>query len=256
MNNYKKQRIELAAAFRWAARLNMHESVVNHFSLSVENDTSKFLINPAGIHFSLLTASDLVLIDRNNIYDSIKHLEEDSRPLVTALDLHNSIHNTVKKAKCILHVHSKYATIVSTFKNKKDDKSKWSGCLPPIDQNTMRFYERVSVDNNYGGLAKDDEAKRIAEKIGNLNVLLLGNHGVVVIGPTVAKAFDDLYYFERACETYVSAFNTGNELEILSHDIAEKTAKQWENYKPSNIAELHFKSLMKILDKEDSDFRE
>ena len=256
MNNYYKQRIELATAFRWAARLNMHESVVNHFSLSVENDSSKFLVNPAGVHFSLIKASDLILINSNNVKNSLDNLEEDNKPLVTALDLHSSIHKRVKKAKCILHVHSKYATIVSTFKNKIGDNSKWSGCLPPIDQNTMRFYDRVSVDNAYGGLAKDDEAKRIAEKIGNFNVLLLGNHGVIVIGPTVAKAFDDLYYFERACETYVSSFNTGNDLEILPHEIAEKTAKEWENYKPSNIADLHFKSLMKILDKEDCDYKE
>ncbi len=256
MDNYIKQRIELAAAFRWTARLNMHESVVNHFSLSVQNNSSKFLVNPGGVHFSLIKASDLILIDTNNIKESTKHLHEDNRPLETALDLHGSIHREINKAKCILHVHSKYATIVSTFKKKRGKKFKWSGCIPPIDQNTMRFYERVATDNNFGGLAKGDEAKRLAKKIGDKNILLLGNHGAIIIGPTVAKAFYDLYYFERACETFVTAFITGFDLEILPHKVAEKTARQMENYKPSNIADLYFKSLLKILDKEDSDYKE
>ena len=168
-------------------------------------------MNPGGVHFSLIKASDLILIDNNNIKESTKHLPEDNRPLETALDLHGSIHREINKAKCILHVHSKYATIVSTFKKKRGKKFKWSGCIPPIDQNTMRFYERVSTDNNFGGLAKGSEAKRLAKKIGDKNILLLGNHGAIIIGPTVAKAFYDLYYFERACETFVTAFITGFE---------------------------------------------
>ena len=72
----------------------------------------------------------------------------------------------------------------------------------------------------------------------------------------MAKAFDDLYYFEKACETYVSALTTGRDLQILSHEIAEKTAKQWENYKPPNIADLHFKSLQTILEKEDPNYKD
>ena len=251
-----EQKTKLAAAFRWSARMNMHESVVNHFSLAIEDDQSKFIVNPGGIHFSLIKARDILIVDNNNIEESIKNLPEDKRPLITALDLHGSIHNEVKNANCILHVHSKYATIVSTFKNKKEIDSKWSGCLPPIDQNTMRFYKRVAVDDSYGGMAKDGEAKRLAKKIADKKILLLGNHGVIVVGSTVEKAFDDLYYFERACETYVTALTTGRDLEVLTHEIAEKTATQWENYKPSNIADLHFNSLLAILDKENSDYKE
>ena len=119
----------------------------------------------------------------------------------------------------------------------------------------MRFYNRVSIDTNYDGIAKGKEAERISAKIGNNNILLLGSHGPMVIAPSVAKAFYDLYYFEKACETYVRAASTGRELEILSDEIAEKTAKQMENYKPSNVADLYFKSLMKILDNENSDYK-
>jgi len=256
MNNYYKQKCELAAIFRWTARLNMHESVVNHFSLSVDKDRSKFLINPGGLHFSLIKASDLILIDRNNIKKSLNDLSKDRRPLVTALDLHSSVHKLIKNAGCILHVHSKYATALSTIKNKKGQDPQWSGYLPPVDQNTMRFYERISIDQDYDGMAKGDEAKRVAKQLVDKKILLLRHHGVMVVGANVAEAFNDLYYFEKACETYVTALSTGKELQVVSHEIATKTAKQWENYKPSNIADLHLKSLMAILDKEDSDYKE
>ena len=256
MNDYYKWKCELAAVFRWIARLNMHESVVNHFSLSVDKNRSKFLINPGGLHFSLMKASDLILIDGDNIKKSLKGLPKDKRPLVTALDLHSSVHKLIKNAGCVLHVHSKYATAISTIKNKKGQDPQWSGYLPPVDQKTMRFYERISIDQDYDGMAKGNEAKRLAKQLGDKKIILLGHHGVMVIGLTVAKAFDDLYYFEKACETYVTALSTGKELQVVSHEVATNTAKQWENYKPSNIADLHLKSLMAILDREDPDYKE
>ena len=255
MSNYYKQRCELAAAFRWTARLNMHESVVNHFSLSVNNDATKYLVNPGGLHFSLIKASDLTLIDTNKLEESTIHLPEDKKPLPIALDVHSFIHQYINDANCILHVHSKYATIVSTLKNNSNN-SKSSEYLPPIDQNTMRFYNRIAISDQFNGITKGDEAIRIAKMIDDKKILLLCNHGVIIIGSSVAKAFDNLYYFEKACETYVTALTTGKELEIASHEVAEKTAKQFENYQPSNIADLHFQSLIAILDKEDPDYKE
>lgn len=253
--DFYKERIELAAVFRWIAKLNMHESVVNHFSCAVGKDRRYFLINPGGYHFSLMKASDLILIDTQNINKSINELEEDHKPLITALDVHKNIHEKVDNAICVLHVHSKFATSISTIKNQKNKDRNWAGYLPPIDQNTMRFYERIVIDKDYGGLAKGDEAVRLSNQIKDKNILLLGHHGVLVVGKSIAKAFDDLYYFEKACETYVTALSMGQELEILSHEIAEKTAKQWENFKPENIADLHLKSIIKLLEKEDSSFK-
>ena len=100
MDKYFKERCQLATALRWTARLNMHESVVNHFSLSLNKDASKFLINPGGLHFSLVKASDLVLVDNNNHNESIKNLAEDRKPLKTALDVHGCIHHENKNATC------------------------------------------------------------------------------------------------------------------------------------------------------------
>ena len=127
-----QEREDLAAAFRWAARLNMHEAVANHFSLAVDESGSKFLLNPLGMHFSEISASDLIMIDANN-KDT---MNQPNAPDPTAWAIHSALHRNNPQARCILHAHPKYATILSSL----DDKE-----MKPIDQNTMRFYERVSI---------------------------------------------------------------------------------------------------------------
>ena len=111
----------------------------------------------------------------------------------------------VPQARCILHIHSKYATALSTLKNPT---------LPPIDQNTMRFYNRMTVYNDFGGLGFEEESNKMAACIGNNRTVLLANHGILTTGQTVAQAFDELYYFEKACETYITALSTNKELKI------------------------------------------
>jgi len=245
MDNYHNQRAELAAAFRWTARLDMHESVVNHFSLSVNDNSSKFLVNPGCLHFSLIKANDLILVDSNNIQQSISHINEDNKPLETALDLHGSIHRKNKKARCILHVHSKFATALSTLKDP---------VMKPIDQNTMIFFNRVSVFNEFGGLGFEDESIKMANALGNKQHLLLANHGIITTGETIAEGFNYLYYFEKAAETYLTALSTNQELNVVSNEIAEKTAQELANF-PIDLAKLHLDQIKLILDKEEPDYR-
>lgn len=234
-------RVDLACAFRWAARLNLHESVANHFSLAVSDDGTQFLINPNGRHFSRIRASELLLLDAND-RDTLKRPDA---PDPSAWGLHGSIHRNCPQARCILHVHSKYATVLAALKES---------ALPPIDQNSARFYNRVVVDDGFQGMAFDDEGTRCASLLGNHKAMILGNHGLLIVGDTVAKAFDDLYYFERAAETVVTAYITQKELRVLSHEIAENTARQWEDY--PNLCEFHFRELKAILDEEEPDYRD
>ena len=233
---------DLAAAFRWAARLNMNEAVSNHFSACLPNSNDSFYVNRAGIHFSRVKVSDLVLVERSNI-EQIK--KDPSLVDPTAINIHGEIHKKVPHVKCILHVHSKYATVLSTLKNPE---------LPPIDQNTMRFYNRVSVFDNFGGLGFEEESKKMAACLGNKQLMLLANHGVLVTGQTVAQAFDDLYYFERACRTYIIALSTNKELKIDSPEVAEKTAQECANY-PIDLAGKHLKEIRLILDKNEPDYK-
>ena len=96
--------------------------------------------------------------------------------------------------------------------------------------------------------------KKMANSIGNYNTLLLANHGILTVAPTIAQAFDDLFYFEKACETYITALSTGKELNIANNEIAEKTAQDWENYS-TDMAGLHLKAIRSIMDSEDPSYK-
>ena len=233
---------DLAATFRWTARLNMNEAVANHFSACIPGSTTDFYVNRSGVHFSQMKASDLILVTKDNI-DELKKNPDlvDS----TAINIHGAIHNKVPHAKCIFHVHSKYATALSTLKDPT---------LPPIDQNTMRFYNRVSVYNEYGGMGFEEESKKMATALGNKKHMLMANHGIMTTGETVSDGFDALYYFEKSAETYLTALSTNKELNIASHEVAEKTAQEWATY-PSDLARAHLDQIRIILDKEDPDYK-
>ena len=233
---------DLAAVFRWTAKLNMNEGIANHFSVCLPN-SNDFYVNGSGLYFSSIKASDMVLVEQNKI-EEIKKKPELVDP--TALNIHGTIHKKVPHARCILHVHSKYATALSTLKDPT---------LQPIDQNTMRFYNRVATYDDFGGLGFEEESHKMAAAIGNNRSMLLANHGILTVGQTVGQAFDELYYFEKACETYITALSTNKELKIANSKVAEKTAQEWENY-PVNMGEQHLKAIRSILDKEDSSYKD
>ena len=238
---YWQERIDLAAAFRWAARLNMHEAVANHFSLSVNEDGTQFLMNPNQKHFSRIKASDMLLLDANDP----DTMQKPGSPDPTAWGLHGSVHRKCPHAKCVMHVHSIHATVLASLADSR---------LPPIDQNTAIFYERYVIDEGFGGLAFEDEGMRCAGMLQDpkIKVMIMGNHGVLVLGNNVSDTFNRLYYFERAAETYIRALQTGQPLRELPHDIAAKTANELDDY--PDQAESHFSELKAILDEEGSNY--
>jgi len=238
-NDFRAERLDLAAAFRFTARLNMHEAVANHFSLAVNKSGSKFLLNPIGKHFSEISASDLILIDANDK----NTMSQPNAPDPTAWAIHSALHRNNPQARCILHVHPQYATILSSL----DDKE-----MKPIDQNTMRFYDRVSIDRDFSGMGLGKEAERLSTLLGDNPVLMMGNHGVLTAARTVASAFDELYYFERSCQTLIGAYQTGKKIHVVSDEVAKKTAQQWIDY---DASDLHFAALKRILDKEEPDYK-
>jgi ribulose-5-phosphate 4-epimerase/fuculose-1-phosphate aldolase len=236
------ERTELAAAFRWTARLNMHEGVANHFSLAVSEDGSQFLINPNQIHFSLIRASDLLLLDANDP----NTMDRPDAPDPTAWGLHGALHRMCPHARCAMHVHSVHATILAVMADP---------ILPPIDQNTAQFFNRIAVDTNYGGIALGEEAERVCRLLADpaKKVLVMGNHGVMVVGADVADTFNRLYYFERSAETYIKALWTGQKLRRLSDEVAEKTAQEWEKYPES--ARKFMDAILQLLDRDGEDYR-
>ena len=238
---YAKEREDLAAAFQWTARLNMHEAVANHFSFSVEGG-NKFLINPNQKHFSQIKSSDILILD----IDEKEPFKSKNAPDPTAWGLHSSLHKHVPHAKCVMHVHPIYSTVLASLKDSY---------LKPIDQNTAIFFNRMIVDDNFGGLAFQDEGIRCAKYFSNpkIKTMIMGNHGLLILGDDIADAFNRMYYFERAAETYIKALQTKMPLRVLSDAIAEKTALEMEDY--PDQSESHFNEIKKILLKEGSDFK-
>jgi len=237
-----RQRADLAAAFRLAARNDWHEAVANHFSLALSDDGKRFLMNPRWRHFSRIRASDLVLLDA----DDAATMDRPDAPDPSAWCIHGALHAMLPHARCVLHVHPKYATALASLADPT---------ILPIDQNTARFYRRVAIDLDFGGVADNAaEGRRIAAALGNHRRMILGNHGVLVVAPTVAEAYDDLYYLERACQTQVLAYATGQKLNVMPHELAERTAQGWETY-PS-YAEAHFREMTAILDAEQPSYAE
>ena len=238
---FHAERSDLACAFRWTAKLNFHEAVANHFSLAVNDDGTKFLMNPNQRHFSLIKASDLLLLDANDPHA----MDHPHAPDPTAWGLHGAIHRRVPHARCVMHVHSIYATVLASLADSR---------LLPIDQNCATFFGRYVIDESYGGLAFEEEGERCAALFANQKhkVMIMGNHGVLVIGKDVADTFNRMYYFERAAETYIKALQTGQKLRVLSDEIAENVAREIDDY--PGQAERHFADLKEILTRESPDF--
>jgi ribulose-5-phosphate 4-epimerase/fuculose-1-phosphate aldolase len=233
-------RVDLAAAFRLAAEMDWHEAVGNHFSLAVSDDGKRFLLNPRWKHFSRIRASDLLLLDA----DDAATMQRPDAPDPSAWCIHGRIHANLPAARCVLHLHPPYGTALATLADP---------VIRPIDQVTARFHERVVVDTEFGGIADDRaEGDRLARVLGAGRCMLMGNHGVLVTGDTVAEAFDLLYFFERAARTTVLAYSTGQPLRVMPDAVAARTRDDWEEYKDSEFA--HFAEMKRILDARDPSY--
>jgi ribulose-5-phosphate 4-epimerase/fuculose-1-phosphate aldolase len=238
----ERTRTDLAAAFRWFARLGMHEAVANHLSVAVSADGSRFLMNPRGRHFSRVRASDLLLLDANDRAT----LSRPDAPDPTAWYIHGRLHALLPQARCVMHLHPRFSTALAGLADST---------MYPIDQNTMRFHGRVAMDDGYAGMAlANEEGDRLAGLLGNKSVLMMGNHGVLVTGPTIAQAFDEIYYFERAAETLMTCYASNRPLRIAPDPVAQITAQQWLDY-PS-FADDHLAEVKAILDREAPDYKD
>jgi ribulose-5-phosphate 4-epimerase/fuculose-1-phosphate aldolase len=242
MTDERQLRVDLAAAFRLAVEFDWHESVGNHFSAAVSADGKRFLMNPRWRHFSQIRASDLLLLDA----DDPDVMNGPNAPDASAWTIHGGVHRARRQARVLLHCHPPYTTALACLKDPS---------MKPIDQNTARFFGKTGVDLNFGGIADDaSEGARLAQAFGNFPILLMGNHGVSISAESVAEAFEDLYFFERAAKTLMLAYASGQPLSVMSDRIAEKTAEGWRDY--NGMAFAHFDALKAKLDKTDSSYRD
>lgn len=228
-----EMRRDLAAVLRWSYRLGLSEGICNHYSYAVDAD--HFLVNPFGRHWSEVTASQLLLVNRDG-----KVIADDGEVEPTALFIHWRIHLGLSHARCVLHTHMPYATALASLQR---------GRLEMSSQNALRFFGEVAYDDKYHGLALDaSEGDRICQNLGDKRILLLANHGVIVVGSEIATAFDDLYYLERACQVQVLAQSTGQPLKAVPDEICRRTHAQFAE--DPSYARLHLSAVRRILDRE------
>jgi ribulose-5-phosphate 4-epimerase/fuculose-1-phosphate aldolase len=229
-------RVDLAAAFRLAVRLDLHEGVCNHFTLMLPGG-AKFLLNRYGLHWSEVTASNLLALDADG-----RLLSGDGQYEKTAFWIHSRLHLAHPQAACVLHTHMPHATALTLLED---------GRLEMIEQNALRFHDDIAYDDTYNGLVVDQaEGDRLASVLGAKRVLFLANHGVIVVAPTVAEAFDSLYYLERACRLQVLARMMGGKRRPVRAEVVACTFRLLRQDAPQ-YASAHFGALKRILDREE-----
>jgi ribulose-5-phosphate 4-epimerase/fuculose-1-phosphate aldolase len=229
-------RVDLAAAFRLAVRLDLHEGVCNHFSVMLP-DGQRFLLNRYGLHWSEVTASNLMALDAQG-----RVLAGEGEYEKTAFYIHSRIHLGNPHAACVLHTHMPHATALTLLEG---------GRLEMVEQNALRFHDDIAYDDIYNGLVVDNsEGDRLARALGSKRVMFLANHGVIVVGPTVAEAFDLLYYLERACRLQVLARMMGGRMKPVRPEVVSAACRMMRDDAP-RYAGAHFSALKRILDREE-----
>jgi ribulose-5-phosphate 4-epimerase/fuculose-1-phosphate aldolase len=199
-------------------------------------------MNPRCRNFYRMRASELLLLDSADQ----STLQRSDAPDPTAWYIHGRLHALLPEARCIMHLHPIHTTALAGLEDST---------LHPIDQNTMRFFGRVATDEEFCGMAlADAEGDRLAKQMGGKPILMMGNHGITITGPSVAFAFDEMYYFERAAQTLMVAHASGKKLKLAPDDVARLTARQWLDY--PHLAEDHLAEVKAILDRDDPDYRQ
>ncbi|MFT6773838.1 MAG: ribulose-5-phosphate 4-epimerase/fuculose-1-phosphate aldolase [Paracoccaceae bacterium] len=233
-------RADLAACFRMAARNGFEEGICNHFSAMVPGHDDLFLVNPYGLAFREITASSLLICDFHGAV-----IDGEGEPEATAFHIHAQMHRLVPRARVAFHTHMPYATALSM---SDEDPLIFAG------QTALKFYGRTAYDRDYNGLALDDrEGERIAKACGDADIIFMKHHGVMVLAPTIAEAWDDLYYLERAAQVQCIALSTGRKIDAVSHDIASAAVALMREGDPDS-ARLHLASLRRTLDRQEPEY--
>ena len=226
-------RVDLAATLRWASRLGLGEGICNHFSVNLPGDEDRYLINPFGRHWQEMLPEDLLVVDQAG-----EVVEGSGKIEATAFHIHSRLHRHRPDAVVVMHTHMPFATALTMIEG---------GQLAPTHQSALRFFGTIAYDECYNGLAlSSEEGDRLAEAMGQARILFMANHGVIVTGPSIAEAFDSLYYLERACQVHLLALSTGRPLRLIPEDVARRTHAEFR-CDAQIYAAAHLEALKRLL---------
>ena len=237
-------RIDLAAAHRLAVHHDFHEAIDNHFTLAVPGRPGRFYLNAWGLHWSEVTASNLIEVTEDGEVAAGEGFADR-----TAVCIHGPIHRLAPGAACVLHTHMAYATALTQLEDMT---------LEMTGQPALYFQDKIAYDYDYNGFAVDpSEGERMAGVMGDKPVLMLANHGVVVAGKSVAQAYHRLYFLERACRTQMFSMWTGQRRRVVSDAVIAKTREQAAIGNPNMTmtdAEYHFAALKRLLNRKEPEY--
>jgi len=206
-------RVDLACAYRAVSAMGWHHSIIfNHISTRVPGKEPHFLINPFGLMYHEITASNLLKID----LDGNKLVPSPHPVLMAGFVVHRSVHMSREDAKCVIHTHSRAGVAVACQKQG----------LLPINLSSMNLSNKLAYYDVEGATLDTDESQRIAAALGDKEVMILRNHGLLTCGPTMAHAFNHMRRLESACESQVLAQAGGCELNMPPAHVVNKTAHQ------------------------------
>jgi ribulose-5-phosphate 4-epimerase/fuculose-1-phosphate aldolase len=238
----RQARVDLAAAYRLVAHYGWDDLIFTHLSARVPGPEHHFLINPYGMMFEEITASNLVKI---NLQGDIV-LPSPFFVNSAGFTIHSAVHAAREDALCVIHLHTNYGIAVSAQKKG----------LLPISQQSLFALSSLAY-HEYEGLAlNEDEKSRLVADLGNNNNLILANHGLLTVGRTPAEAFLSMYILESACRIQILAQSGGGDLIPIADSILEKVASQLSAVTVGQGAQLAWPGLLRKLDRLDPSYRE
>jgi ribulose-5-phosphate 4-epimerase/fuculose-1-phosphate aldolase len=233
-----EQRVDLAAAHRIAHQQGFSEGIFNHLTAVVPGQTDYILCLPFGLHWSEATASGLLTVDPSgNILRGRGEIERSN------FCIHFPIHRMRPDTQCVFHTHMPFAAALTRLEDSQ---------LLPIGQTESSLIGDMAYDYHYTGFACDpSEGERLGRILGDKWILSMGNHGVLVLGRSVAEAYNRLYYLERACQVQLYAMWTQQKLRHIPADIMALTYETYgkvPRYGNRQHYDLHFEALKRLLE--------
>jgi ribulose-5-phosphate 4-epimerase/fuculose-1-phosphate aldolase len=232
-----RTRIDLANLYRLIAHFRMTDLIDTHISARIPGTPDHFLINRYGVLFHEMTPADLVKIDPSGAV--VEHGASGSVGEVNraGFTIHSAVHMARHDLACVIHTHTADGIGVSCQEDG----------LLPISQHALRFYGRMGY-HAYEGIALDlEERERLVASLGANNVMILRNHGLLAGGRSIAEAFVNIYFLERACQAQIKAQSGGAKLTIPSHEVCMRTADQFARDDGLDYCDRAWQSALRLL---------
>lgn len=237
IDSVKHARIQLAAAYRLAVIHELEEGIDNHFTVTVPGADDRYLILPFGFHWSEARASELMVFDESGATLDGQGVVERS-----AQCIHAPIHR-ITGTKVVLHTHQHWTLALNMLQDNR---------LLPLSQTAAFYHEQVAYDDDYAGIADTiEEGERLAAVLGGKPILFMKNHGVLVVGETIAQAYRRLYRLERICRAQLAAMATQRPLAVMSDDIVARVQSPAPDpgHPPAERERMFFEAMMRVLDR-------